>query len=96
MRVEPLRQLTAVLVVLALLAASLWLFRRRGALGGGMRGARGGPKALERLGRLALSPQHAVELVRVGPRVLVVGLHTSGCSLLAALPAEELEGQAPR
>lgn len=88
---EPLRQTSAVLLVLALLAGLLWLLRRRAAPAGGCRTLRGGTKPLARAGRLPLSPHHAVELVRVGSRVLVVALYSSGCSLLANLPAEELE-----
>ena len=91
---DPLRQTAAVLGMLLLLAACLWLLRRRGGLAPPARAGRGGAKPIERLGRLALSPQHAVELVRIGPRVLVLALHGSGCSLLGAMEAGELEAAA--
>lgn len=92
---EPLRQAAAAALVLGLLAGLLWLLRRPGALAAGCGPVRGGKKILSRAGRLSLSPHHTVELVRVGPRILVLALHTSGCSLLGTLAAEEVEEEAP-
>jgi hypothetical protein len=55
--------------------------------GGWMRAARGlglpGPTpAMERVGRLALTPQHALHLVRVQGLEMVVATHPQGCSIV--------------
>jgi flagellar biogenesis protein FliO len=78
-------QALAVLLVFALLAAAV---RKLG------RGGLGRPlsmwrsradvpsRALETVERVALTPQHAVHLVRFHGRDLIVATHPQGCSLL--------------
>lgn len=78
---EILRQAMAVAAVLALLGGSLWWLRRRG-FAAVVRPRRGG-RLLKTLERLPLGPHHALHLVRVGDRVLVVGCAPGGCTLLA-------------
>lgn len=79
---EMARQIFAVLTVLALLGAALWVLRRGGvATGRGLRPNRG-TKKLESIERLALTPQHSLHLVRIDGRELVVGTHPTGCTLL--------------
>jgi hypothetical protein len=57
-------------------------FRITGGLGlGGMR-SRGCEPVLERVDRLALTPQHVLHLVRVRGREMVVATHPHGCLLL--------------
>jgi len=80
------RQSLAITVVLALLWAALWLLRKRGALGIVPRKT-GDPGALQSRGRLALSQQHSIHVVRVRERELVLALHPSGVTLLCELPA---------
>lgn len=43
-------------------------------------------KALERLERLTLTPQHTLHLVRLGDREILVATHPHGCSLLDRAP----------
>ena len=78
---EALRQVSAVLAVFGLLGAALWMLRR-----GGMATARGWRrpqgKSLESMERLSLTPQHALHLVRIQGRELVVATHPQGCALL--------------
>lgn len=85
---EELRQITGVLAVFALLGLALWTLRRGGRLsmrpGFATRG-----KELASVDRLALSPQHALHLVRLGDRELVVATHPQGCSVLTERPAPE-------
>lgn len=74
-----IRQVLAVLAVFSLLGAAVWKLR-----GGPFSLARthsAGPR-LASVGRIALTPQHAVHLVRIDGRELVVATHPQGCSLL--------------
>ena len=80
------RQSLAITFVFVMLAAALWLLRKKGIrVGSGKpRGERG---VLESRGHLALSHQHTIHLVRVGQRDLVLALHPTGVTVLAELPA---------
>ncbi len=49
---------------------------------------------MEVLERVPLSAQHALNLVRVGERALVVSVHPGGCSLIDSLPWNEIENKA--
>ena len=75
---EVLRQITALIVVFGLLGFAVWALRRRtGPL-------RFGPvKSLASIERLALTPQHAVHLVHIAGRELLIATHPNGLSLLA-------------
>jgi flagellar biogenesis protein FliO len=77
------RQVSAVMLVFALLGAALWTLRRGGRLRlpGGMRPA-GRGRALESVERLALTPQHSLHLVKIGGREVVVATYPQGCVLL--------------
>jgi flagellar biogenesis protein FliO len=82
-----LRQLAAVGLVFGLLAAALWMLRRRGITSRGwLPRPRRATARLESLERLALSPQHTLHLVRVADRALLIGAHSGGCTLLESLP----------
>ncbi len=86
---ELLRQILSILFVFGLLGAAwVWLRRRNGLrpLGGRRVSAR-----LSSVERLALSPHHAVHLVRLGDRCLVVAVHAGGCTLLDSLPWDLVE-----
>ena len=90
---ELIGQMTAVAGVLTLLVAVLWWLRRRGyAQLRVARPARG--RRLERLERLALSPQHTLHLVRLGDTALLVAASPAGCSLIQALPGAACEKDA--
>jgi flagellar biogenesis protein FliO len=71
-----IRQVLAVLLVFGLLGAAVWKLRH-----GGLPKRSGGPR-LTSVGRLALTPQHAVHLLRIDGRELVVATHPQGCSIL--------------
>ncbi|MBL8231782.1 MAG: flagellar biosynthetic protein FliO [Bryobacterales bacterium] len=51
---------------------------------------RGGPTLLAG-GKLSLSPQHTLQLVQVGNRLLVLALYAGGCSMIASFPADHWE-----
>jgi flagellar biogenesis protein FliO len=73
-------------VVLGLFLAVVWLSRRFSP-----KGAAPLPKeAVELLGRMAVTPQHTLQLVRVGGRLLLVALSPHGAATLTQIsdPAE--------
>lgn len=88
---DVMRETAAVAVVLSLLGTVLWLMRRRGLAGilplGRTRG-----RQLECVERLALGPQHAIHLIRMGGRGLLVTSSPSGCALMESFPWGEFEG----
>lgn len=71
-----IRQMLAVLLVFGLLGATLWKLRS----GGFPTRSSGARIASE--GRLALTPQHTIHLLRIDGRELVVATHPQGCSVL--------------
>ena len=78
-------QIGMVLLVFALLGGLLWFARRRGLASfpiGSRRGA--GGKRLEVLERIPLTPQHALHLVRVSDRTVLIATAPSSCTLLDA------------
>ena len=80
---ELTREVFSVLVVFGLLGAALWALRRGGAASlRNWRPAGGQRQSLESVERLSLTPQHALHLVRIGGRELVVATHPQGCALL--------------
>ena len=79
---EIARQLLGIGCVLALLFALVWLQRKKGGLAFSSR-ARSGNKALQLIERLPLTPRHSVHLLRAGDRILLVGVHDSGFTLLS-------------
>ncbi len=90
---ELAEQIAMVLAVFALLGALLWFLKRRGLASLNISPRRGGNgRRVEVLERVPLTPQHALHLVRVSDKVLLIGTAPSGCTLLHE-PA--LKDQAP-
>ena len=82
---ELTEQITMVLLVFALLGGLIWVLKRRGMVSLRLSPRRGGStRRLEVIERLPLSPQHAVHLVRVADRVVLIGTAPSGCAILDA------------
>ncbi|MBZ5601597.1 MAG: flagellar biosynthetic protein FliO [Acidobacteriia bacterium] len=77
---EMVRQVLSVLAVFGLLGAALWVMRRGGFAS--LRGLRRDSTSLESIERLPLTPQHALHLVKIRGRELVVATHPQGCALL--------------
>lgn len=86
-----IQQLMMVLVVFALLGGLLWLLRRRGGLAFSPR--RSGARRLEVLERLPLTPHHALHLVRISGKVVLIGTAPSACTLLDQSSADTLASQ---
>lgn len=73
------QQIAMVLAVFALLGGLLWLMKRRGSLQ--LSGRRASAR-LEVLERVPLTPQHALHLVRISGKVVLIGTAPSACTLL--------------
>jgi flagellar biogenesis protein FliO len=89
-------QIGMALLVLGLLGGLLWLAKRRGvAAFSGLAAFRmgtlrsGNGRRLEVLERVALTPQHALHLVRVSDRTVLIATAPSSCTLLDAPAAPE-------
>ncbi|MDE3197506.1 MAG: FliO/MopB family protein [Acidobacteriota bacterium] len=81
---DTLQPILAVILVLALLGGSLLLLRKRGAAAFHLPKLGGAQRRLEMIERLPLGPQHAVHLVKVDGRTLVIATAPGGCSVLKA------------
>lgn len=78
-------QIGMVLLVFALLGGLLWFTKRRGLVSfpmGTRRGANG--RRLEVLERVPLTAQHALHLVRVADRTVLIVTAPSSCTLVDA------------
>jgi flagellar biogenesis protein FliO len=95
---EEIRQILSVLTVLALLGGGLWWLRRKGVaqFAAVSRGAGGKARSMQLVERLALTPQHALHLVRVSGRTILVASSPGGCSLLDTLPQNDREERTPQ
>jgi flagellar biogenesis protein FliO len=89
------RDLGAVLLILALLGAALWALRRAGAVAWRAPSRARARGRVELVERVALGPQHALHLVRLGNRALLVASYTGGCTLVESVPWEQCQA-APR
>lgn len=90
-----IEQIGPVILVLALVAGTLWVLKRRGLASFSLPVGRGpARKRLESVERMPLTAQHSLHLVRVADRLLLIGIAPSGCSLLAECGAAEQPGPA--
>ena len=87
---EILQQLLAVALVLGALGTLVWVMKRKGWANGRVSKSRDAQTQLEVIGRLALTQQHSVHLIRLADRVLLVGLSPSGCNVLESAPASSI------
>lgn len=77
------QQVLSVLFVFSLLGGLVW-FARRGRFTMPLRRNGAGPAStFQNAGRLVLTPQHSVHVVRFGGKELLVAAHPHGCTLLA-------------
>jgi hypothetical protein len=101
---ELLPQLAAILGVFALLGFSLWWLRKRGAVqlsplvSFGVKGSRltGRQKILERVDALQLSPTHALSLVKMADRAILIGTSPAGFYLVESSSWKSVEQQQQR
>jgi flagellar biogenesis protein FliO len=79
---ELTEQIAMVLAVFALLGALLWFAKRRGMASFPVSLRRAGGRQVEVLERVPLTAQHALHLVRVGDRTVLIATAPSSCTLL--------------
>jgi flagellar biogenesis protein FliO len=77
---ELTEQIAMVLAVFALLGALVWFTKKRGLASLAPR--RGRVRCLELLERVQLSPHHAIHLVRVSDKLVLIATAPSTCVLL--------------
>ncbi len=94
-----LGQIVAVFFVLLLLAATLWLLRRRGLVTVNTAIAkRSKGKLMQVVERMPLTANHSLHLVKIQDRVILIGVSPSGCHQIDSFahplsPATFGEGQ---
>jgi flagellar biogenesis protein FliO len=92
---EVIEQVAMVLLVFALLGGLLWFLKRRGLASLRLSPRRGGSaRRLEILERVSLTPQHAVHLVRVSGKTILIGTAPSTFTLLES--STELSSSPPQ
>jgi len=80
---ELTEQIAMVLAVFALLLGSLWWLKKRGLATVAFSPGRSvKTRRVEVLERVPLTPQHALHVVRVAGKVVLIGTAPSGCTLL--------------
>lgn len=89
---EIARQLGAVLFVLALLAAAVWVLRRYGMAGVSGKGRPAG--GLEILQQVSLGPGHRLHLIRLADQAILIATHASGTTVIEKLPASAMPSAA--
>ena len=72
----------AVFLVMALLGGVLFLLKKRGAASFRMPRMSGAPRQMEVIERVTLGPHHALHLVRVGERRVLVATAPSSCQVI--------------
>jgi flagellar biogenesis protein FliO len=93
---EIVQQIVSIGAVLMLLGAALWWLRGRGMAKFSLPGVRTrGPRRLELVERLTLTPQHSLCLVRLADKAMLIGLSPSQCTLLEGAPWSAVETAAP-
>lgn len=81
---DVVRQLLAIAVVFGLLWLALWLLKRKGTIRTSARGTNS--HAIQSCGRLALTAQHSLHLIRAGDRRVLLGLHSTGFTVICDMP----------
>jgi flagellar biosynthetic protein FliO len=82
---EIARQFGAVLFVLALLGAAVWVLRRYGMAGTTWKTRQAG--SIEILQQVALGPGHRLHLVRVADQAILIATHASGSTVIERVPS---------
>ena len=84
-----LQPAAAVILVLGLLGALLYALRRRGMASFSVLPARQGtPRQMKVVERVPLGAQHALHLVRVGEKLILVATAPGSCQLLDTIQRE--------
>jgi len=88
---ELTEQLAMVLLVFALLGGLVWALKKRGLASLPIpRRKNNGTRQMEVIERVPLTPQHAIHLVRVAGKVVLIGTAPSSCTILETNAVESL------
>jgi flagellar biogenesis protein FliO len=79
------RQSLAITFVFALLWLALWFLKKRGRIRTGLGSGRGESGLLESRGKLTLSAQHSLHIIRVREREVVLAVHPTGITFICDL-----------
>src|SRR5690348_4359514 len=92
---DGIQQALGVLLVLGLLAGTLWWLRNRGLaqFAGTPRRRKSG--RMECIERLPLSPTHSLHFVRIGDRAVVLATSPSGCQVVESVTWSQFESRTP-
>jgi flagellar biogenesis protein FliO len=86
-------QLALTTAVMAVFGASLWWLKRKGIINSRIPLVSGkSVRRLQMLECLPVAPQHALHLVQVGDRVVLIGRSPSGLSLLGLFDSQLCRG----
>jgi len=80
--VEAIQSVIAIVVVIGLLLAAVYVLRKQRMATGPLTRALRAERALEVVDRVTLGPQHAIHLVRVRNRQVLVATTPTSCQLL--------------
>ncbi len=82
-------QATAILFVLLLLAGALWVLRRKGlaTVNFALNKRLGREKVMQVIERMPLTAHHSLHLVRIGDRVILIGVSPASCREIESFPA---------
>jgi flagellar biosynthetic protein FliO len=87
---ELAEQISMVLLVFAILGGTVWFLKKRGMASLSLPLRKSGrTRQLEVLERVTLTPQHALHLVRVADKVLLIGTAPTACTLLDTPPPQK-------
>jgi flagellar biosynthetic protein FliO len=92
---EGFRQILGVIVVLGLLAATLWWLRRRGLAQIPALAHRRKARILRIVDRVSLAPAHSLHLVRMADRAILLTVSPNGCQVLESSPWDSIKGHLP-
>lgn len=87
-------QIGMVLVVFALLGGLVWFTRKRGMVS--LTAPRGKMRQLEPLERMQLTPHHALHLVRIRGKLVLIATAPSACTIVDAPISTDLPLQGHR
>lgn len=87
------RQFVGVLLVLAILVIALYLLKQRGIVRfKNMPGLGGGDRLMKVVERVPLTAQHAVHLVQIGERRVLIASSPGSCQLITEISEESARG----
>ncbi|HLK20078.1 MAG TPA: flagellar biosynthetic protein FliO [Bryobacteraceae bacterium] len=94
---ELTEQIAMVLIVFALLGGLLYVAKKRGMAALPLIGRRSpGNRRMEVLERVPLTPQHAIHLVKVSGKVVLIGTAPSSCTILDAALTDSSPASLPQ